>query len=58
MEVHKNDRLVEQNLRSSFDNYQKNGTIHCAANFSFFLSLYLEEAQGDNITKPKQDVID
>ena len=27
LEVHKNDRLVEQNLRSSFDNYQKNGTI-------------------------------
>ena len=27
LEVHKNDRLVEQNLRASFDNYQQGGTI-------------------------------
>ena len=25
--MHKNDRLVEQNLRASFDNYQQGGTI-------------------------------
>ena len=27
LETHKNDTLVETNLRASFDNFQKNGTI-------------------------------